>query len=111
MHIHIRVHHGVLVWMYVGVVCGIIALVNILSRNLSESAVTWILALGVLFWLVGGILCYAWDTVRIEVPSREARKNEKANAARTGNLTQKEWHYASEFVLPGHRKSVFPRRY
>lgn len=107
MHIHVRLHHGVLVWFYVGVVCGAIALANILDRNLSSTAIKWILVIGVLHWLIGGILCYAWDAVRIEVPSRETRQS--AQTRRIPSMA--EWHYASEFLLPGNRKSLLPPRY
>jgi hypothetical protein len=103
----VRIHHGALVWFYVGVVCGAIALANILSRNLSSTAIKWILVLGVLHWLIGGILCFAWDAVRIEVASRDARKN--VQPRKTPSMA--EWHYASEFLLPGNRKSLLPPRY
>lgn len=107
MHIHVRIHHGALVWFYVGVVCGAIALANIFGRNLSSTAIQWILVIGVLHWVIGGILCYAWDAVRIEMPGRDARKI----VPQQRNPSMAEWHYASEFLLPGNRKSLLPPKY
>jgi hypothetical protein len=34
-HIHLRIHHWVLWWFGVGIVCGVVALVNIFSRDLA----------------------------------------------------------------------------
>lgn len=112
MHVHIRVHHGVLVWFYVGVVCGAIALANILGRNLSPAAVKWILVIGALHWLIGGILCYEWDAVRIETPHREARTDHvQGKTGKTRLVPHTERHYASEFVLPGSGKHLFHPKY
>ncbi len=106
VHIHVRIHHWVWVWFYVGVVCGVVALVNILGRNLSPTQVTWVLAIGVLFWLIGGTVCYTLGAVRIEAPSRDSGKIAAARVT-----PQSEWHYASEFVIPGNRKSLLPPKY
>lgn len=35
MYIHLRIHHWVLWWFDVGIVCGAVALVNIFSRDLT----------------------------------------------------------------------------
>lgn len=106
MHLHVRMHHWVRVWIEVGIVCGAVALVNIFGRNLSGAQITWILAIGVLHWLIGGIVCYALDAVKIERPTVSGAKTVPAETS--GQL---EWHYASEFVLPGNRKSILPPRY
>lgn len=66
MHIHLRIHRWVLWWFYVGVVCGVVALINILSRDLTRVQERIILVLGVLFWLLGGLVCYACDSVQID---------------------------------------------
>ena len=66
MHIHLRIHRWVLWWFYVGVVCGVVALINILSRDLTRIQDRIILVIGVLFWLLGGLICYACDSVQIE---------------------------------------------
>lgn len=108
MHIHVRIHHWVLVWFYVGVVCGAVAVVNILFRNPDPAQVKWILVIGALHWLIGGTLCYAWDAVRIE---KRGREPQKPRPARPRVASLPEWHYASEFVLPGNRKSLLPPKY
>jgi hypothetical protein len=106
MHIHVRVRHWVLWWFYVGVVCGVVALVNILGRDLSPVQIKVVLIIGVLFWLLGGLACYGYDGVKIELPSQHSRINAEPRV-----LGQLEWHFASEFVLPGSRKSILPSKY
>jgi hypothetical protein len=106
MHIHIRIHHWVVWWFYVGVVCGVVALVNILGRNLSPAQVKVILLIGALFWLLGGLACYGYDGVKIDAPAQPSGNTVKPHTSR-----QLEWHYASEFVLPGSRKSLLPPKY
>ena len=54
MHIHLRVHHWVLWWFYVGVACGAVALVNFLVRDLTRTQERVIVAMGMLFWPAGG---------------------------------------------------------
>jgi hypothetical protein len=66
MHIHLRIHRWVLWWFYVGLVCGVVALVNILTRDLTRRQERIILVIGVWFWLLGGLVCYACDSVQIE---------------------------------------------
>ena len=70
MHIHLRIHHWVLWWFGVGIVCGVVGLVNIFSRDLTRIQDRIVLAIGVLFWLLGGLVCYAYDSVQIEGHSR-----------------------------------------
>jgi hypothetical protein len=106
MHIHIRVHRWVLWWFYVGVVCGAVAVINILSRNLSRGQEEFILVIGVLFWVLGGLLCYACEGIRIEKSSPQTKSNEPA-----GVREQQEWHAASDFLLPGNPKSLLPPKH
>jgi hypothetical protein len=106
MHIHVRIHHWVLWWFYLGVVCGAVAVVNILFRDLTRVQEQVILAIGVLFWVLGGIACYGYEGVRIE-----QRHDERAHADAGPNVFQTEWHPASDFVLPGNRKSLLPPKY
>ena len=63
MHIHLRIHHWVLWWFYVGVVCGVVAMVNIFTRDLSRSQDHIILLFGIIFWALGGVVCWATDSV------------------------------------------------
>ena len=64
MHIHVRIHRWILWWFYVGVACGAVAVVNILSRNVSRTQEDVILVIGALFWVLGGVVCYRkWEPV------------------------------------------------
>ena len=103
MYLHFRVHHWVLWWFYVGIACGVVALVNVLVRDLTRTQVTVILVIGVLFWLLGGLVCYAYEGIQLVVkqqqhPHHETRKDDD----------QKEWHPASDFVLPGTQRRFLP---
>ena len=53
-------------WFYVGVVCGAVALANIFFRHLTRGQEELILFLGVLHWILGGLVCWAWDGIRLE---------------------------------------------
>jgi hypothetical protein len=105
MHIHVRVHHWVIWWFGVGLVCGTVALVNILSRNLTRSQEDVVLAMGVIHWVLGGIVCYSFDGVRILGKARplEPQPRPKTHEPET------EWHSASEFLQPGRHKHLLPR--
>jgi len=106
MHIHVRIHHWVLWWSCVGIVCGTVALVNILGRSLTPVHIKAVLAVGVFFCLLVGVAGYAWEGVKVEsVPKRPEQ-----SPGRT-DLQQREWHCASEFLLPGNRKSLLPPKY
>lgn len=104
-HIHIRIHHWVIWWLCLGVVCGAIALVNILLRDLTHMQEKAILVVGIVHWVLGGVVCWAFEGVKIE----RARLSEGHEPARTE--APKEWHSASDFVQPGGRKSLLPPKY
>ena len=106
MHIHVRIHRWILWWFYVGVACGAVAVVNILSRNASEHKRMSFCVIGALFWVLGGVVCYACDAIRIEGSSRQPENKEPPRASDTP-----EWHPGSDFLLPGNRKSLLPRKY
>ena len=104
-HIHIRIHRWVVWWLALGVLFGAIALVNILFRELSRTQDKIILAVGILHWVLGGVVCWAFEGVRVEIPpSPGTHPSGLAHADR-------EWHSASEFILPGGRKSLLPPRF
>ena len=104
MYLHFRVHHWVVWWFYVGIACGVVALVNVLFRDLTRTQETVILVIGVLFWLLGGLVCYAYEGIQLMVkpqqqpPHLETREDDD----------QKEWHPASDFVLPGTQRRFLP---
>lgn len=104
-HIHIRIHRWVIWWLCLGVICGAIALVNILLRNLTHTQEKVILVVGVVNWVLGGIVCWAFEGVKIA----SAPPQEPQQPARTEAPT--EWHSPSDFVQPGSRKSILPPKY
>jgi hypothetical protein len=106
MHVHVKIHHWVMWWFYLGVVCGVIALINIFFRDLSPTDVKLVLVFGVLHWVLGGVVIYCCDGVKIEMPARSSTK-----ASEPGASFQNEWHSASDFILPGSRKSLLPPKY
>jgi hypothetical protein len=107
MFIHFKVHRWVVWWFYIGVACGVVAVVNILNRHLDRTHEEIVLMIGVIHWVLGGVACYFYDSVRIEknsiqeLPVKDGRKSEE----------QKEWHAASDFLLPGGRQSLLRPRY
>jgi len=104
-HIHIRIHRWVVWWLCLGVVFGAIALVNILFRDLTRTQDKIILIVGIVHWVLGGIVCWAFEGVKIT----PAPASEDHQPAQTGE--EREWHSASDFILPGSRKSILPPRY
>ena len=73
-HFHVRIQHWVLVWFYVGIACGVIALINILFRDLSPADIRLALIFGVLNWALLGVVCYCLDGVKIEKPPQPPLK-------------------------------------
>ena|SRR5664279_3375770 len=107
MQIHLRIQHWVIWWFYVGVACGAIALSIILGHNLTGTQDRIILVAGVAHWLLGGIVCWAFEGVKVE-PSR-APAPPKAHLPSESAL-EKEWHPASDFLQPGMSHRVLPGR-
>ena len=108
MHIHLRVHRWVTWWVGVGVVCGAIAVVNILAHHLTGTQDRILILLGVSHWLLGGVVCWAFEGVKLETrPPSNTHPISKAaeNAHRT------EFHPPSDFLLPGSRRSLLPWRH
>lgn len=105
-HFHVRIQHWVLVWFYVGIACGVIALINILFRDLSPADIRLTLIFGVLNWALLGVVCYCLDGVKIEKPHQASEKTTKSASEQP-----LEWHAASDFLLPGSRKSILPPKY
>jgi hypothetical protein len=104
-HIHIRIHRWVIWWLCLGVACGAIALVNILFRELTRTQDKVILLVGIVHWVLGGMVCWAYEGIKISPVSPPEQEHAAPVEAAT------EWHSASEFVLPGTRKSVLPPKY
>jgi len=106
MHIHLRIHRWVVWWFYIGLVCGVVALANIFSRNLTRSQEDIVLILGVIHWVLGGLVCYSFDGIKIQSPKSAPKPDRPANAR---PKDEKEWHPASDFLQPGWRKRLLTR--
>ncbi len=106
MHIRARIHRWVFWWFYVGIACGIVAVTNILERDLERSQIIFILLVGVLFWGLGGLVCYVCEGISIEAPHGPPVHRTEPIAR-----PQMEWHAASDFLLPGNRKSLLHSLY
>ena len=65
---YVQVHRWVLWWFWLGVILGAIALANILLRDLPRTQEQILLGVGVIHWLLGGIVCYAVEGIRFEKP-------------------------------------------
>src|SRR6266540_2499283 len=100
MRVHLRVRRWVVWWFELGVLCGAIALANIFGRDLSRAQERVLLILGVLHWLLGGIVCWAFDSVQIRQEPAPPEHQEVSTPRET------EWHPASDFLLPGGRQSL-----
>ena len=105
MHIHLRVRRWVLWWVYVGIACGAVAIVNILGHHLTGTQDRILILLGAAHWLLGGLVCWAFDGVRIETrpPSIVPEISKTAQDA-----SATEFHSPSDFLLPGSRRSMLP---
>lgn len=106
MHFHVRIHHWVVWWFYVGVICGAVALFNIFGRNLTRSQEDFVLLMGALFWLLGGLVCYGYGGIELQTPPQAPEHPLEASGQ-----YQTEWHAASDFLLPGSRKSLLPPKH
>jgi hypothetical protein len=105
MHIHVRARRWVFWWFVVGVVCGAVALANIFGRELTRTQERVILLLGIAHWVLGGIVCFAWDAIRLG-DSPEPPVASAENAPRTE--PREAFYSASDFLVPGARKSLLP---
>jgi len=105
MHIHLRVKRWVIWWIYVGVICGAIAAVNLLGHNLTHAQDRLLILLGLAHWLLGGIVCWAFDGVKVEQRKATPRQPVQKPVRPTYST---EHHPASDFLLPGRRRSLLP---
>lgn len=100
MDFHLRVRHWVVDWFIIGVVCGAVALVNILFHRAAPDDVALSLFFGALYWIIGGVVCYCVEGVQVE-----AQHHAEHGATILSAKDQREYHCASDFLLPGlHRR-------
>lgn len=105
-HIHLRIHRWVVWWFYIGLIGGVVALVNILGRHLTRSEEETLIILGVVHWFLGGFICWALEGIQIQAPPDAAEYHPPARTA-----PELEWHPASDFLLPGRGKRLLPPKY
>jgi|SRR5436190_15862353 hypothetical protein len=102
MFVHFKIRRWVLWWFYIGIAGGLVAVINILSRDLTRTQEEVLLAMGVMHWVLGGIACYFYDSVQIQKPTEDTKNGQyKAEQAT-------EWHEASDFLPPGGRQTLLP---
>jgi hypothetical protein len=102
-HIHVRIHRWVVWWVYVGLVGGVVALVNILGRHLTRTEEQTFIIFGVLHWFLGGFVCWALEGIQVQPAPQLPEQQPPAR-----NSSGMEWHPASDFVLPGRGKRLLP---
>jgi hypothetical protein len=79
-------------------------MINILFRHLTPVQEELALIMGAVHWGLGGVVCYYWDGIQFHAPPHPPEHA-------TNPAPQTEWHAASDFVLPGGRKSILPPKY
>jgi hypothetical protein len=72
LHFHLRLQRWVVWWFYAGIVCGVIALAITFFGHLSETQIKLLLAFGVLHWVLGGVVCYFVEGVKLVSPRDQA---------------------------------------
>jgi len=105
MYFTLRIRRWVVWWFWVGVVCGALAIVNILGHHFSWAQDRLLILLGGAHWLLGGIVCWAFDGIRFE------REEQSPTTQTTIEKPVTESYSPSEFLLPGNRKSLMPWRH
>jgi hypothetical protein len=107
MHIHLRIQRWVVWWFSVGAIVGAIMVINIVGRQFTHAQEVFVVSLGVIHWLLGGLVCYSLGGVTVIEPP-PAPEVSKAQPVRR---EEKEWHSASEFVQPGSHKHFLPHHH
>ena len=62
----LKVRRWVLWWFCLGVICGGTAVINVFVRDLTHAQDSVILFVGVVFWLLGGLVCWAWEGIQLQ---------------------------------------------
>jgi hypothetical protein len=70
VHIHFHFHHWMVWWLYLGLILGAIVSLNILERHLMRDQDMVLVVLGAIFWILGGVVCYALDDALSRRPPR-----------------------------------------
>ncbi len=75
---HLRIHRWVIWWIYVGVICGVLSVVNILGHSLTGVQDRILIVFGVVHWLLGGVVCWAFEGIKVEHPPASPSPRESA---------------------------------
>ena len=100
----IRVHRWVIWWFCLGVVGGAIVLPNIVLRNLTRTQESVLLWFGVVHWMFGGFVCWAWEGVKL---ARD-RKTLSPTVKHLELVTEPEQNVLSE-LMAHHDRPISPR--
>ncbi|MEO8371506.1 MAG: hypothetical protein ABI806_20125 [Candidatus Solibacter sp.] len=108
--LRIRVRRWVMWWLAIGVVCGVVAVSIIVGDNLTPPQEKIVLLIGAAHWLLGGIVCWAFESVKVEtrVETRDTPRVVQMPADKTPESYS---HPASDFLLPGRGHSILPWRH
>ena len=62
-------------WICIGIVCGAIAVANILGHHLTKSQDEILILMGIAHWVLGGFVCWLFEGVKTEPgPSAASEK-------------------------------------
>jgi hypothetical protein len=102
-YVHVRIHRWVVWWFYLGLLGGVVAVVNILGRHLTRTQEETFIIFGVMHWLLGGFVCWALEGIEVQPAPQPPEHHSPTRTA-----PEKEWHPASDFLLPGSGKRLLP---
>jgi hypothetical protein len=91
-------------WFSLGIVCGAVAVVSILLRELTRSQEDATLGIGIVFWVLGGTVCWASNAVqrheRPSAPHRETASLPRPIADAMPDVLERQWQrYAVREVV------------
>jgi hypothetical protein len=93
-------------WLSIGVICGVIAVSIILGDNLTPPQERIVLLIGAAHWLLGGIVCWAFESVKVETRNKPPQP-----VIHVDTTPESYSHPASDFLLPGRSNSILPWRH
>lgn len=105
-----RVVNWVKWWILVGIAIGVVMMAIILGHHLHGRNQDFALWGGVIYWFLGGLVCYACNGIHA-APEVEVLDKKPAPSEHPCPEADWQWHAPSDFLLPGSRKSLLPPRY
>lgn len=101
----VRVHRWVAWWFFLGVFGGIVGLVNIFVLDLTRYQERVILLIGIVHWLLGAIVCWAWEGVKLG-PSKQ---KSPAHGQPANSVAQEEEQNIAVELLTHRNRVTSPR--